>query len=987
MKKRSVYRHLVNPESYAAYAKRPVKAVTRRQLGDRIQFCASRTFAIDKTTMRMTNFRNELDAYTVHNNLGDVVWPFCDTLNCRNLDELVEEVKARGLYIFDVWGFVPGSWSKTEPWGEYAIRPETVDLLENGLGSRFLGFDNGEQDGRYVGGYAPMMCPAAEDKTAHFLNFQRHFEKLGDAMQHNTTALCSLHYGHYFVKENDVVILGAECAQALPNVSLWYAFNRGAGKQYGVLWFGNASVWNRWGYKNYNESGNEGYEWGPEYGTSASLLRRIMYIHYTYNCDILGYESGWLKEDKKPDSVQNAARSGNADNMAGQYGKSLCSDLTPVGVLQSDAVKFTEKHGYPGAMHTPVAVMLDFFTGYTPPRHLYTSAVYQSWGALAYDEGDYETHALFNLLYPGYEDAGFYRDERGFLTATPYGDMFDVLLGDAEPEVMASYNRIVLSGRFPIGAEEFDKIRAFVEAGGVVNVFLGAVDQSQARIGGDQEEFLGFFGLQSIGRLLPYADGNVIRYNGIDHTESAFELYDIKFAGNAAVLAITQDGRPAIYEIAQGRGRVCVVAVPYGINRDPRFDSSGNDAGAVPSNRENEAVPMPHDLLETVKAYLGDCFDGEKLLDVNPALCWTVNLMADGRLRLTVANNTNKPQRFDIKACAGSVSHVEELEIKNVNTGDVGYYPYVYEQGLQEGAGSYGIEPLDVRMFVLTVDGLELEDKREIAVPDRSAGRYLKLKPGATIREQIASCPTIASHFEGVKVDARYFMEREKGVLEYEAGYVKRRAMQLIVDFSSLMNHYPDISLLDNIDERYAANLELIAGTLDKAALYGCTRAVINLHRNAENHITAGDADECFAKTIGRIAAMCRERGMALYVQNGTPARHGFLMPRLVEWIDSHHLDVRIAWNIGHSLIGREDLAELAAGYGNRISALMLSAPAKDIHGQFTDTHRPLGRSPFAEAIASAAGSILQNKALDFTAFDAVYRDFDEVYRDIKRFQ
>lgn len=121
----------------------------------------------------MTNFKNEIDAYTVRNKLGDVLWPFCDTLNCENLAELADEVKERGLYLYDFWGFVPGSRSKTEPWGEYEMKSDAVDILTKRLGDHFLGFDNGEQDGRYVGGYAPMMCPATEDKAAQFFNFPK----------------------------------------------------------------------------------------------------------------------------------------------------------------------------------------------------------------------------------------------------------------------------------------------------------------------------------------------------------------------------------------------------------------------------------------------------------------------------------------------------------------------------------------------------------------------------------------------------------------------------------------------------------------------------------------------------------------------------------------------------------------------------------------------------------------------------------------------
>ena len=60
-------------------------------------------------------------------------------------------------------------------------------------------------------------------------------------------ALLGLNFGHYFLKEGLYTYIGAETGQKLPNTQIYYSFIRGAGKQYGVPWFGNVSVFNRWG--------------------------------------------------------------------------------------------------------------------------------------------------------------------------------------------------------------------------------------------------------------------------------------------------------------------------------------------------------------------------------------------------------------------------------------------------------------------------------------------------------------------------------------------------------------------------------------------------------------------------------------------------------------------------------------------------------------------------------------------------------------------
>jgi len=45
-----------------------------------------------------------------------------------------------------------------------------------------------------------------------------------------------------------------------------------------------------------------------------------------------------------------------------------------------------------------VAVVLDHFAGFTPPRQLYAGDVYRVWGGLPWDDGDFFTHGVLNML-------------------------------------------------------------------------------------------------------------------------------------------------------------------------------------------------------------------------------------------------------------------------------------------------------------------------------------------------------------------------------------------------------------------------------------------------------------------------------------------------------------------------------------------------------------------------------------------------------------
>jgi hypothetical protein len=427
-----VYSHLMNPREHPDDSRRPVRPPDWSLFGGITHFTALRGFDIKDG--RIVNFKEEIDKYTRTYDLGDVIWPAYPILFAENLGDLASEIQRRNLFLFDIWGYVPGS-GPGGYWQQFKPPAGVFDLLKSKLGERWLGMDNGEQDGRYVGGYASQMEPSSAPRFEQYLNFHRHFERLTGELGNRMATLVSLNFGHYFLKEGIYTLIGAETAQALPNSQVYYAFIRGAGKQYGVPWFGNASVYNRWGYKAY---GPPGEDHGPRKGSSLSLLQRLLYSHILYNSMLAGYESGWFDADK----------------------------LSPIGRMQQSAQHWVRQNGPPGAMLTPIAVMVDFYSGWTFPRHLYTSNVYRVWGNLPYERGDYLTDLVLDMLYPGYQDSSYFHDESGFMTATPYGDSADCLLSDAPGWLLARYPVLVVAGDLTPGAEIRDKLREYALHGG-----------------------------------------------------------------------------------------------------------------------------------------------------------------------------------------------------------------------------------------------------------------------------------------------------------------------------------------------------------------------------------------------------------------------------------------------------------------------------------------------------------------------------------------
>ena len=238
------YPFLLDPKLYPDYHRRPVTVPTWETFENTTQFISVRDLS-------QSEWREDLDRQVEEFGLGKVIWPLMHLLWSPHFKEVIKELKERGYYLFDLWSHVPGcpmegNWSNiTPPAG-------TVRYLQRELGDRFLGIDNGEQDGRYVWSNGEQQCPSSRDRRLQYLNFQRHFQKLGEELGNCMTALTSLCFGHYFLKEGNHILVGAETAQALPCSQIYYSFIRGAGRQYGIHWFGNASVFNRWGWKDYD---------------------------------------------------------------------------------------------------------------------------------------------------------------------------------------------------------------------------------------------------------------------------------------------------------------------------------------------------------------------------------------------------------------------------------------------------------------------------------------------------------------------------------------------------------------------------------------------------------------------------------------------------------------------------------------------------------------------------------------------------------------
>ena len=925
--KHRIYGHQLEPREHPDYSRRPVKPPDWDTFGNRTRFTSLRGFAVQDD--RIVNITQELDQYTRTYQLGDVIWPSYPILFAKNLGDLAEEIKRRNLFLFDIWGYVPGS-GPGGYWQQYKPPEGVFDLLEEILGERWLGMDVGEQDGRYIGGYASQMEPSSSDRFHQYLNFQKHFQRMCDDLGNKMSALVSLNFGHYFLKEGVYTLLGAETAQGLPNGQVYYSFIRGAGKQYGVPWFGNTSIFNRWGYKTY---GSEGKDHGPTQGTSLSLLKRLMYSHILYNCMFVGFENGWF--DAK-------------------------GELSPIGQIQASARKWIQDNGQPGDMITPIALMLDFYSGWSFPRHLYSGNVYRVWGNLPYEPGDYLTDDVLDMFYPGYQDSSYYHNEKGFVTPTPYGDSVDCLLSDAPLWLLKRYAVLAVVSELSGGLEIHDKLLNYVENGGHLMITAGNLNKFPG----------GLAGVQVVGSPRLFQSSFLQVGNESCKEDNSFSLYPITYPAHARVISQC-DEMPAAIEIDYGSGCITVFASPFGVNAQSAFKEPI-------TSEENQSLPKPYPLLNHVRVILDKVFQEQELFDVGNELSLITCRRNSGEYVLGIENHSWEEKPLRIVSKCGAIVSKRELSLDQSEKQAIGYLPEIVQNTNTGKSGTDIIAGGDIRIFVVNVHEHNLEVIAHETPPTRPTGRILSLRDIHSIQEAILARPTFFDHYDGVIIDWTYLRNRDSEALRTESGWIMRQGMRVIVDLSSGINLYPGLRLIDNDPEEYVKSMDIIKDILKKMPFLHSHDLLLSLHRFPENNFTIEQTWNAFDHTLKEICKLAEDDKIIVYLRM-SPNKPPWNLNEAVQFMDrvaapNFYLTPSTALLISK----RIDNQEITTTMKNRIGMWLVNAPSYDMGTRLWNVNAPLSECKEKSYLREILSSVPDAPVL----FDVHYSSRDEEYLD-----
>lgn len=479
---------------------------------------------------------------------------------------------------FDFWAVFQGEKLPSGPGyhlGDCQMSKEEYDYMIREVGNLFLGWEIGEFDGLYGRDVIYYLKDEERPRTRREAHdrFITYLKDMHQKLYGNTNALCGVTFPHYF-NELPTRMLGAEVAQGLLNTQVYISFLRGACRQYDLQYKIMSSVFDRWGYRCYTDSedvkmptdgGIGAWKAGPYFGHSVGLLQAIWITSYFAEAAIVGLDGGFYT-----DELSNGVRR-----------------LSPLGQAFIEFTKWSRNPYHRGSQVRPVALMLDYYAGWTPPRHLYSFQERVVWHSIPYGPADHGMDQVYNLFYPDYCQAGYYRDERGFITPTPLGDIVDVLLSDATKKIMETYPVICFLSDEASDKDLLERLKIYVEDGGHL-IISGKPMLSFAR------EYLKIEIPEKRGPAIL----SVISETKEEVREAFFSIRALKNIPGWTIYATTEKGLPLIMWRNYGKGRITFLASDHGLTDDmtaPGFDM----------NHSLDYRPdPPFELLHSVQRYI-----------------------------------------------------------------------------------------------------------------------------------------------------------------------------------------------------------------------------------------------------------------------------------------------------------------------------------------------------------------------------------------------
>lgn len=405
-------------------------------------------------------------------------------------------------------------------------------LVETAQG-RFLGYQVADWAREFGRGRARGDAPRSPDRA--FEAMRTRFRNLLDLCHGEIYAGQSETLFHHQAFAWGAPMAFARVGGDVPCTALHLAFLRGAARQYGGRPWGVAlaNPFQQASADTRHRGARPRVSWsppaqaaGPDCGHSPSLEFRLAVAAHLAGATFIHHES-----DAERGSIFMT------EPRPGEFG------VSPFGEAFNGWFEYARRHPERGIPYTPVAFMLDFAHGWQPDGRLF--------GIWPPGRSGAAVDQVFRHVFP-WDGLDF---EQGHLTAGPYGDVFDVITGDALISTLRCYGVIWPIGGIRLNRAQQELLQEYVRQGGVL-----VLDSAHAE--GFPAEFLGARFHGGTG----YSTQIQTTLRAIPHISTPYAYRRMRLARAAEPLAWTGEGEPLAAWTRHGAGVVIVCATEHWVD-------------------------------------------------------------------------------------------------------------------------------------------------------------------------------------------------------------------------------------------------------------------------------------------------------------------------------------------------------------------------------------------------------------------------------------
>lgn len=493
------------------------------------------------------------------------------------------------------------------------------------------------------------------------------------------------------------------------------------------------------------------------------------------------------------------------------------SMLTPIGRIQARAKTFADTHPLSerGVHITSTAILLDYFAGWEAP----CAATDNGWpftsgfGQTSYEAPDFLADGIFDLVWPGYRNAGFYHDASFEMAPTPWGDVADVLLSDVSAELLSRYDTVIVAHALQSNSLTVaDRLDQFVVGGGQLTMMY----DSLADLGMAGEKLVGNTSISGPGRLnnrgcplydsarVTFVDGSTVeepnrqRFCALEPPNGAQVLATVVVRTGTEYSGVDAAAVPVAFRTQPNKrgGSVTVIGVGnYGVTPT-----------VLPIDtpcQVDKPTASPQPLARSVARLLPNTMADQALFDIggpNTSLSWVPKRVTDTEFIIGVSNTQLQEQALDIKSTFGRISSTTEILLDDSEKREAGYLPFGF-QGHEIGRSTdTTIAGADFRMFRVTVQPDASAPKGinalpRAAMPTAPTGVWLRLTSSLELQQSLQRRVTFKQNFDGVLLDWSYLRIRTYQAVQTDAHWLHSQRLHAGVDLSSAINLFPGLRL------------------------------------------------------------------------------------------------------------------------------------------------------------------------------------------------